>query len=388
MGFLVLLGFGLASPVLPLLADDLGLTVASIGAAVGAFAVGRLLFGAASIFGLTEARHMLHPGWLIGGCLLTAAAAVWCGVAPDAVQLIAARAVQGVGSAMAMLAASIRPFVADDQENLGRRVGNQQTIFLLGTAVGPVIGGALGQFAGLHSPFWVTAALALCAVPFGLLAHRQGRGAEAARNPQIDEPESTSRRAWVVLPVVTLVALAIVTVANGSRSGFRTTFFPIWAHDELGLPETVIGVALGIGALGFLSSAIVGRVVDRFGPLPLLVAGGVILATATGLVLVAPSIPTGFIAMVLSTIGASSAIVGASTLIIRGDSRVERLLAVRNQRVATDLGMLLGPLSVGIALGAWAYDGTLVFLTLVSLAIIAAALIARPGRTIVREESA
>ncbi len=379
VGFFILLGFGLASPVLPLLADDLGLTVASIGAAVGAFAVGRLIFGIASLFGLTEARHMLHPGWLVGGCLLAAAAAAWCAVAPDAGQLIAARAVQGIGSAMAMLAASIRPFLADDQDGLGRRVGNQQTIFLLGTAIGPVVGGAIGQFAGLHAPFWVTAVLALCGIPCGLLAHRLSLPASAAVTRPARVESGTGRRLWVALPAATVVALVVVSVANGSRSGYRTTFFPIWGHDVLGLPETVIGIALGIGALGFLSSAVVGPLADRFGALPLLVAGALLLAASTAIVLAVPAVWSGFVSMVLSTVGASSAIVGASTISIRAGTGEERLLAIRNQRVATDVGMFLGPVLVGASMGAWGYGGSLWALTAVSLALGVAVLVARPA---------
>lgn len=378
VGFFILLGFGMAAPVLPLLAGDLGLTVASIGAAVAAFAVGRLIFGLSSLFGLAEARHMLHLGWLVGGCLLTAAAAAWCAVAPDGIQLVAARAVQGLGSAMAMLAASIRPFIADDQPDLGRRVGNQQTIFQLGTAVGPVIGGALGQFAGLHSPFWVTSALALCAIPCGLLAHRRGLSASSVTRPPQADPQLGRGRMLLAIPGVTVVALVIVTIANGSRSGYRTTFFPIWGHDVLGLPETVIGIALAVGAFGFLSAAIIGPLIDRVGPLPLLVAGGLLLAGSSALVLVLPAVWTGFVSMVLSTVGASSAIIGASTINIRGATGAERLIAIRNQRVATDVGMFLGPLLVGFSMGAFGYPGALWSISLVSLVIVAAALVARP----------
>jgi MFS family permease len=378
VGFFVLLGFGLASPVLPLLAGDLGLTVASIGAAVAAFAVGRLIFGLGSLFGLTQMRHMLHLGWLVGGCLLTAAAAAWCALAPDAIQLIAARALQGIGSAMAMLAASIRPFVLDDDAALGRRVGNQQSVFMLGTAIGPIIGGVLGQFAGLHAPFWVTAALALCGIPCGLVAHRLGAGAGAVAAEPVTGPRvGTSRRLRVGMPAAA-AALVIVAVANADRSGFRTTFFPLWSNDVLGMSETMIGVALSVGALGFLSFAVVGRLVDVLGAARVLAAGGVLLAVASGLVLVFPTVWAGFVAMVLSTMGASSTIVAASTIILAAGSGSRRLIAIRNQRVATDAGMFLGPLLVGVAIGAWGYSGALAALTVVGFAVVFAALAVRP----------
>lgn len=384
VGFFILLGFGLASPVLPLLADDLGLTAATIGVAVGAFAIGRLLFGIGTLVGLNQARHMLHPAWLIGGCALTAAAAVWCGLAPDGAQLVVARVVQGVGSAMAMLAASIRPFVSDDEERLGRRVGDQQTIFLLGTAVGPVVGGAMGQFLGLHTPFWITAALALLAIPCGLVAHRFGpRVADiapitVASSQTRRRTEQRPRRRGSSMSAAVVAALAIIAVANGSRSGFRTTFFPIWAHDVLGLTETLIGVALGIGALGFLVSAVAGPLADRVGAVPLLVAGGIVLASSTALILLFSSVPSGFASMVLSTVGASTAIVAASTVVLSAGDASRRLIAIRNQRVATDIGMFLGPVLVGLSISLWDYPGTLVALTVVSLAVVAAAAVARP----------
>jgi MFS family permease len=379
VGFFILLGFGLAAPVLPLLAGDLGLTAASIGAAVAAFAVGRLLFGLGSLFGLTDMRRMLHLGWLIGGCLLTGAAAVWCALAPDAFQLITARTVQGIGSAMAMLAASIRPFVGDDDDALGRRVGNQQTVFLLGTAIGPVLGGVLAQFAGLHAPFWLTAALALCAIPCGIVAHRLGGAARGARTAAAGGAPAGTRGAVLVSAGGTLAALGIVVAANAMRSGFRTTFFPLWASDTLAMSETLIGIAMSVGALGFLSFAIVGRLVDRLGAAPVLAAGGALLALGSGLVLVYPAVWAAFASMVLATIGASSAIVSASTVILASARGPRRLIAIRDQRVATDAGMFLGPLMVGASMGAWAASGALVVLTVGGAAVCAAAVAVRPG---------
>ena len=373
VGFFVLLGFGLASPVLPLLAGDLGLTAASIGAAVAAFAVGRLLFGLGSLFGLTDMRRLLHLGWLIGGCLLTAAAAVWCALAPDALQLITARAVQGIGSAMAMLSASIRPFVGDDDDALGRRVGNQQTVFLLGTAIGPVFGGVLGQFAGLHAPFWLTAALALCGIPCGIYAHRLAPSSSGAVPPGGPPPGAR----LLISAGGTLAVLGIIVIANGIRSGFRTTLFPLWASDVLAMSETLIGVAMSVGALGFLSFALVGRLVDRLGSAFVLAAGGVLLALSSALVLVVPAVWAAFASMVLSTVGASSTIVSASTIILTSARGPQRLIAIRNQRVATDAGMFLGPLLVGVSMGAWSTPGALIALTAGGAAVCAGAFAVR-----------
>lgn len=365
VGFFVLLGFGLGSPVLPLLADDLGLSAASIGVVIGAFAVGRLLFGIASLLGMGGERSLLHPGWMIGGCLLAAAAAAWCAVAPDAAQLIAARALQGVGSAMAMLAASVRPFVGDDEEGIGRRVGDQQTAFLLGTAFGPAIGGVIGGAVGLHAPFWATALFALLGIPCGLIAHRLGgsRIAENASRNETPAPATRPARHLVGLTIGSATALVVVAVANGSRSAYRTTLFPIWGQDVLGMSEALIGVALSVGALGFLSFSLVGRLVDRLGSRPVVVVAGAILAASAALVIVVPAAWAAFVSMALATIGASSAIVASSTVLLSESGVAGRLRAVRNQRVMTDAGMFAGPMLIGVALGAWGYPGA--FLSLV-----------------------
>jgi MFS family permease len=392
VGFFMLLGFGLGSPVLPLLADELGLTAASIGLAVGAFAIGRLLFGLGSLVGLNRAHHLLHPAWVVCGCVLTAAAAAWCALAPDATQLIVARAVQGVGSAMAMLAASVRPFVGDDRGALGRRVGDQQTVFLLGTAVGPVLGGVIGQFIGLHAPFWATALFALLGIPCGLIAHRFGE------SPSVMEPADRraarasagpggALRGVGVLPVAIVVALVVVTIANANRSAFRTTLFPIWANDVLGMSETLIGVALSVGALGFLSFSLVGRLVDRLGSRPVVFTAGMLLAVATLLVLLHPAVWTAFVSMVLSTVGASSAIVASSTMLLNDGDRSRRLLAVRDQRVATDAGMFAGPVLIGLAIAAWSYSGAMLALSLAGLVVAAAALLLRPPTRIPQKET-
>jgi len=100
----------------------------------------------------------------LGGVVLFAAASVWCGVATGIGQLIAARAVQGVGGAMlvpnslALVSAHFAP------EKRGRAVGTWSGFASMMTALGPVIGGWLVEHGSWRWVFFVNAPLAVLTV--------------------------------------------------------------------------------------------------------------------------------------------------------------------------------------------------------------------------------
>jgi EmrB/QacA subfamily drug resistance transporter len=99
---------------------------------------------------------------LLVGIILFTAASVLCGIAPMLWQLIAARAVQGLGAA-AMMALTMA-FVGEavPKERAGSAMGLLGTMSAIGTALGPSLGGILIAGFGWRTIFFIN-------VPLGIL---------------------------------------------------------------------------------------------------------------------------------------------------------------------------------------------------------------------------
>ena len=99
--------------------------------------------------------------FMIGLIIFTISTAM-CGFASSGTILVIYRFVQGVGAALALATATPIIVRAFPQKELGRALGINSTSWVIGSIVGPVVGGALINGFGWRSIFFVT-------VPFGLI---------------------------------------------------------------------------------------------------------------------------------------------------------------------------------------------------------------------------
>src|ERR1700716_1520593 len=76
------------------------------------------------------------------GVVLFALASVWCGLAPNILQLIAARAVQGIGGAMLVPGSLAIISASFPEEERGKAIGTWSGSTAIPPAMGPVIGGS------------------------------------------------------------------------------------------------------------------------------------------------------------------------------------------------------------------------------------------------------
>lgn len=95
------------------------------------------------------------------GIVLFVLSSVWCGLAPNVSQLIAARAVQGVGGALLTPGslAIIRASFPGEQRS--RSVGRWSSFTAITSALGPLLGGWLVQHASWRWIFFINVPLAL-----------------------------------------------------------------------------------------------------------------------------------------------------------------------------------------------------------------------------------
>ena len=95
------------------------------------------------------------------GIVLFTLASIWCGLSPNALQLIIARAVQGIGGAL-LIPGSLAIISASFSNNQrGRAIGTWSGFTAITTVIGPVIGGWLVQYASWRWVFFINVPLAV-----------------------------------------------------------------------------------------------------------------------------------------------------------------------------------------------------------------------------------
>ena len=105
----------------------------------------------------------------LSGVALFAASSVWCGLAASIAQLIAARALQGIGGALLVpgsLAIISASFPAEER---GRAIGTWSGFSAMTTAIGPVLGGWLVEHVSWRAVFFLNIPLAAAVIVIALL---------------------------------------------------------------------------------------------------------------------------------------------------------------------------------------------------------------------------
>ncbi len=226
--FMVALDALVVITALPAIHRSIGGSMATLEWAVNSYS---LTFAAGIITAAAIGDRLGRRRIYVVGLVLFTIASAACALAPNAGALIAARAIQGLGSAavtplsLTILTGAFRP------ARRGAVVGIWGGIGGLAVAGGPLVGGVVVQGLSWHWIFWIN-------VPIGLAA-----AVMSARYL----PESRGKASRLDLPAVPLVAGGAIAIAWGLvRAGDAG-----WS-DQKGGTALVLGAALlaGIRAPG------------------------------------------------------------------------------------------------------------------------------------------
>lgn len=162
---------------LPALQRDLGASVTDISWVINGYT---LFLASLILLGGALGDHYGRRRLFALGVVIFTAASAWCGLAPDVTQLIAARAVQGVGAAL-LVPGSLAIISASFPEGeRGGAIGLWSGFSALTSAVGPVLGGVLIDALSWRWIFFINLPLAAL-VLFFLTRVPESRDPEAGR---------------------------------------------------------------------------------------------------------------------------------------------------------------------------------------------------------------
>ncbi|AKG92046.1 Arabinose efflux permease [Geoglobus ahangari] len=225
--FTLTIGVGIISPILPVIAENMGAAGVTIGLIFSAFSLSRLAF--LPLFGHLSDRYGRRP-MIVTGLSLYAILALLYGAARTPEQLIAVRLFHGMSSAMVMPVILAMVASASPQGQEGRYMGIANRSIFLGMSFGPLIGGALSDAFSFRLAFASMSLMSLVSLILVIL-----------NLPEVGSPERRERRRGTFNRNV--IFAIIYRVLNSTGRGSVMTFLPVYGY-LIGLSYTQIGLLI------------------------------------------------------------------------------------------------------------------------------------------------
>jgi len=344
---------------IPALAHGLNLSNGMLGLVLLAGPAGS--FAVAPVAGALVDRFGSRAPAIVGG-FAVALLPISFGLAPGQVVLMAAMFAFGV--AAGMLDVSMNAQAVQLQQAVGRQLMTSfHACYSFGTLAGGLVGGAFAwRNVGTAADF------AAVAIPLAVLAALSGRFLLARGAPASARPERSSkaavratasrrgcpgarggpglrgRRGRRISPLVVLSMLALCSLlGEGAAEGWSA----VYLRDNLGTSAGFAAMGYAAFALTMAAGRLAGdRLADRFGPVALLRAGGVLAAAGMVLVLVTAA-PAGALAG-FAVCGAGLSCTFPQMLAVAGVIRPDRPGSAIGMVAGTGYaGLLTGPVLIG-----------------------------------------
>ena len=287
-------------------------------------------------------RVGLRKPFILSGLILMAIATLGFVFVARFTDLLLMRSLQGIGVALTIPAALALMASSSQKETRGGSMGIYTTSRMVGFASGPLLGGALYDKYGFNAAFFVGAGFIVAAI---ILVQMWIK--EKPANP----PPQNLRKFRIIDPSLLSagilgVAFATFVMASGftMMSALENQF-----NQRLNMSAFVFSIAFSALLFSRIFTQVpLGRLSDRIGRKPIIIAGLILLAPSTALLGYAASVTQLTILRLLQGIG--SAAVAAPAFAVAADL-AQAGGEGRQMSIITmgfGLGIALGPLLAGV----------------------------------------
>ncbi len=336
--FVIMVGFGIVAPILPLYARSFHVSLDAVGWLIAAFSITRL---AVDPFTGKIIDRFGERACVVAGAIVVGATTALAALAPNFPLLVVFRGLGGAGSAVFFAGLLSYMLAVIPSDRIGRVMSVWYASFNVGIIAGEPLGGLIAHWLGAVSTLWMYAVTCfISAAVFSRSMRRSpglaspGARADGAIRPRFDRPFVT------------------VLLANGAYAwmiaGVYSTLIPLFGNEQVGLSTLGIGIGLAIASLTeFAVLFPAGKATDRIGRKAVLVPSYAALAVALALWPLA-STPALFMgaAGVFGLVTGYSGVPQAPMLSDLTTEDTQRS-AVAAFRFTGDLGFVLGPLVAG-----------------------------------------
>jgi multidrug resistance protein len=349
--------YGLAIPVLPLIASRHGASSAAVGFLFATYAIALLV--ATPVVGVLVDRIGPRTPMLVGLLGLAAATLLFASV-HSFPGLVAARALQGGAAAVSWVAGLSLVAAVYPAAERGKPMGIVLSATGVGILLGPLAGGVLAQHFGTAVPFYVAAGVAALDGLARLLLIRDV--------PHVRR--ETPARVWRH----PLAPLAVgLTAAGAGLIAFLEPIVPLETAQRYGATSQQIGLVFsGAALVGALAAPLSGTLADRV-PRAVLAGGGALLG-AVGLLVVSTAGSLWAIALGVAITATGGQFVLVPTLALIGELAESARPPVYGAAyalysVAYTAGLVVAPLSAGFGRGVAGFRATTLVAAVVAVAI-------------------
>ncbi|HEY1521042.1 MAG TPA: DHA2 family efflux MFS transporter permease subunit [Solirubrobacteraceae bacterium] len=171
--FMMVLDNLVVNVALPSIRRDLGASIQTLEWTVNAYVLAYAVF---LLTGAALGDRLGRKRMFIAGIAVFTAGSAAAGLSPSIGFLIASRAAQGVGAAIVTPLTLTLLAEAFPAEQRGLALGVWSGISGIGVALGPLVGGALTEFASWHWIFWVNVPIGLALIPLAAARLTESRG--------------------------------------------------------------------------------------------------------------------------------------------------------------------------------------------------------------------
>ncbi len=268
--FVASVGIGIIAPLISLYAQSLGATGVLLGLIFSTFSISRSIF--MPFLGKLSDLRGRRP-FIISGLAAYVGISIFYTQAESASYLLTVRFLHGIAAAMVFPVAMAYVGEITPPGREGVYMGTFNVAFFGGFGLGPLMGGGVSDFLGIHAPFYLMGALSILALLLVVFLLPESPGLKTR------ETVRPSYRALVRIPIMRgLMAFRLVGAAGMSSI---MTFLPILVVVSLKLSATQLGILLS-GAV--LTSSLLqipsGRLADRLSRSRLVATGGLLAGLA------------------------------------------------------------------------------------------------------------
>lgn len=369
--FVIMLGFGMIAPILPLYARSFGVSYDAASLLISAFALMRLV--ADPVVGPLVDRYGERICSMTG-VVIVGVSAVLAGLATSFPLVVVFRGAGGAGSSLVFAALySYLLKVVPSQ-----RMGRTMSIFFGALNVGIIAGGPLGGLVadawGLASPLFVYAGLCFLSgllylrfmpdpnltagvPPDASAAAALAAGATPPEKPKVPLLRRTRDRVVTLMKQRAFVTVVVLNMAFfWVVAGAYDTLIPLFAREGLGVSPAGVGALFGIIVAGeFLVLYPAGSLADRIGRKPVLLVA--LTGVAVMMVFVGWATTPVVLGILLLIAGLTSGSTASTPSAMLSDVVPESGsgTAVGVFRFFGDLGFVFGPIVAGVSTSAFGF---------------------------------
>ena len=335
MTFLVAMGYSLIVPVLPLYARDFGASNIQIGAVIAGFALTRTAFNIPA--GIFSGRFGSKKSMLLGLIFVGITSAI-IGVARNYETILLARTAAGFGSAFYVTSSTTYMAELTTNGKRGRSMSIYDGVGMVGSTIGPAIGGALSYLGGRNMPFLAYAGFLFVAAVFvQLLLPEVTQEVQRQLPTYLDLKRTYHDRSFLSVNTSTFMYSFVLT-------SMQFTIIPLFAASEVGLNSLQIGALFtGLSVTELVTFIPIGSLSDRFGRKPFMISS-LIVSSLVLIVMSHVSSPLGF-SLAMGMLGFGSGLAGPMDAWISDLAPSDKLgVAIGFYRTLNDIGVVAGPI--------------------------------------------